>query len=425
MKSWEKHQEDTFKVHSTEASMNDPIERNRFTFLTESIKEGNRVLDIGANHGHLADEIRKKGNSVFAFDLPEVVRKGIRKHPKLNWKAGSAEEKLPYADNFFDVVIASEIIEHLLELNNFLDEVHRILKPEGRLLVTTPNVARPVNAIQLLVGHVARGFFHDQEKPMHIRFYTPLTLVNTLKQHDFKIIRLGGAKTGNDWYKEDCFTAEEVRVLRQLIWRFRPDKVGLYSIIFVEAKKYKKNKKGKKFALIVGKPRTGTSVTGDLIQSLGFNFGKESEVLKEKGLREGRHESIYTGGGKYLYVNNIPCEDIFEKEGITTLKVANNIQDWISILDKRFDLRIINTTRDDRTHKQSSEEANTRQTEDIVHYNRIIEDMKSKHKTFIMKFEKTVEKDEAQLKELMKFLGVKGDINKLKELIHPEIVKYK
>jgi SAM-dependent methyltransferase len=83
-----------------------------------------------------------------------------------DWQTGRAErialptyhfnvekEQFPFAARSFDVVLFCEIVEHLLEDPLFtLREIHRVLKPGGTLIVTTPNVARLENVARLLAG---------------------------------------------------------------------------------------------------------------------------------------------------------------------------------------------------------------------------------------------------------------------------------
>lgn len=66
----------------------------------------------------------------------------------------SEESAFPYPDSSFDVVLYCEIIEHLL-MNpvHTLREIHRVLRPGGRLVVTTPNVARLANVLAMIDGN--------------------------------------------------------------------------------------------------------------------------------------------------------------------------------------------------------------------------------------------------------------------------------
>jgi len=239
MKSWENHQSGVFEKNSTKEVLTDPIQRERVDFLLNCIGKDKNVLDIGSNHGHIPEEVRKKGNTVWAFDLPKVMEIGMKKNPKLHWQSGSAEDKLNYSNDFFDVVIAGEIIEHLINIDNFFDEAYRILKPGGMILVTTPNVARPVNAIQILIGDYVGGFYLDEEKPMHIRFYTARTLRDRILKHGFRELSLTGARTGNDSYDGSLFTKEEKLALSNIFKRFRKSKAEISSILCLRAFKPK------------------------------------------------------------------------------------------------------------------------------------------------------------------------------------------
>lgn len=69
------------------------------------------------------------------------------------------KDALPYPDNTFDAVLFCEVIEHLTQDPTFaLVELHRVLKPDGYLLITTPNVFRLQNMVDILRGQ--RNIFH-------------------------------------------------------------------------------------------------------------------------------------------------------------------------------------------------------------------------------------------------------------------------
>lgn len=63
------------------------------------------------------------------------------------------EESFPFEDNFFDAVFAGSVIEFLLHPDRLLQESHRVLKPEGHLLLTTPNLASWHTRLLLLLGY--------------------------------------------------------------------------------------------------------------------------------------------------------------------------------------------------------------------------------------------------------------------------------
>jgi len=90
-----------------------------------------------------------------------------------------------YADNFFDIIILFELIEHIQNPSNLLKECHRILKPGGILLLNTPNAAS-------FTARFMKGRwegFDLYKMGGHISFFTPATLKLLARRCDFKIIK--------------------------------------------------------------------------------------------------------------------------------------------------------------------------------------------------------------------------------------------
>ena len=64
----------------------------------------------------------------------------------------SCEEACPVKNERYDVIIASEIIEHVFDTDFFIEELKRILKPNGRIIITTPNMHFAANRLLFLMG---------------------------------------------------------------------------------------------------------------------------------------------------------------------------------------------------------------------------------------------------------------------------------
>ncbi len=95
----------------------------------------------------------------------------------------------PFADKSFDIVLSCEILEHLVMNPSWmLAEIHRILKPGGYLLLTTPNIASLKNALLLLNG---KNFQHAYSGygvyGRHNREFTPSELLDLLELHRFDV----------------------------------------------------------------------------------------------------------------------------------------------------------------------------------------------------------------------------------------------
>jgi SAM-dependent methyltransferase len=102
-------------------------------------------------------------------------------------------DPFPYAEGFFDVVVCAEVIEHLTFFPSWmLYEIHRVLAPGGRLVLTTPNAMRVfyryANAVNAFRGlHVADPFSGYGPYGRHNREYTPAELRTLLESCGFAI----------------------------------------------------------------------------------------------------------------------------------------------------------------------------------------------------------------------------------------------
>ncbi|MBK9099522.1 MAG: class I SAM-dependent methyltransferase [bacterium] len=100
----------------------------------------NSILDVGCGNGWVAKEFLPKGKSIVSMDIsvtnPSIVKK-LYSNPK-HFAVTADSFHLPFNDDSFDCVIASEIIEHVFDPAVFIKELFRVVKRRGSLIVTTP-----------------------------------------------------------------------------------------------------------------------------------------------------------------------------------------------------------------------------------------------------------------------------------------------
>lgn len=95
------------------------------------------ILDAGAGEGALSQELLKMGFAVFACDLkPEQF-----KVKEIVCQKADLNQKISFENEFFEVVVSLETIEHLENPWQFIKEAYRVLKPGGKLILSTPNIS--------------------------------------------------------------------------------------------------------------------------------------------------------------------------------------------------------------------------------------------------------------------------------------------
>jgi SAM-dependent methyltransferase len=161
--------------------------------LTEALRlkpAQSKVLDIGAAPGHLSMALARLGFQVWGqvhslqeeyeqsgtqFE-PFVVR---AKRYGIQLAEGDIQSQpLPFDDNIFDLILFTEVLEHIwLFPNQILDEIRRVLKPDGFLLLTTPNAARLVSRLRHLAGHSTGAQLAEMVSlPVHLRHNREYTM---------------------------------------------------------------------------------------------------------------------------------------------------------------------------------------------------------------------------------------------------------
>jgi 2-polyprenyl-3-methyl-5-hydroxy-6-metoxy-1,4-benzoquinol methylase len=94
------------------------------------------VLDVGCGNGAICSPIRKMGHSVTCVELANVAP--LTRRCGVESVVGGDAENLAFAGEGFDLVLASEVVEHLWSPRNFFVEAFRVLKPGGYLILSTP-----------------------------------------------------------------------------------------------------------------------------------------------------------------------------------------------------------------------------------------------------------------------------------------------
>ena len=166
----------------------DNADNIRLDKTVKLIGKNKLVLDVGCGDGFIMNMIRNLGNKVIGIEIADsAIKKARKKGFKVydlslnsNW-SGKIQEK-------FDVIFAGEIIEHIFDTDQFLSNIRKVLKKNGKLIITTPNLATLGRRLMLFVGQnpliETTGRSTDAG---HIRYFTQGSLCMLLRENGFRV----------------------------------------------------------------------------------------------------------------------------------------------------------------------------------------------------------------------------------------------
>ncbi len=142
---------------------------------------GSSILDVGCGDGPITSLLFDTGfPQIMGLDVSkEAIKMAREKEKRISFLVGSCQN-LPFADESFETVLASEMLEHLTYPDGqlFLKEAKRVIKPNGRVIISVPNFSNPcLRALRMVL--------RNRE---HLKEYTKGALAGTISQH-FKVIR--------------------------------------------------------------------------------------------------------------------------------------------------------------------------------------------------------------------------------------------
>jgi SAM-dependent methyltransferase len=204
-----------------------------------------RLLDVGCGSGEFLNQMKNFGWEVYGVEINQKSADMGNKRG-LNifcGELGGAD----FPENFFDVVVLSQTLEHVYSPGSYLDKIHRLLKEEGLLIIGVPNIG--CLEIQIFGRNC-----HALDVPRHLHFLTVSSLRRYLKRSGFEVEKvkskkfsmpLRGIRTDlKNFTKNECkgksslnkiwmsfsviFRLFFMKILRSLFGRDTADELGFY-----------------------------------------------------------------------------------------------------------------------------------------------------------------------------------------------------
>ncbi|RDH81212.1 MAG: hypothetical protein DIZ80_13985 [endosymbiont of Galathealinum brachiosum] len=173
-----------------------------FERLKKTINSNDVVLDIGGEPGHITNIIKShcsQNVSVLGLWQDEIITARFKELAIDAYSCDLDKELFPFEDSSCDVITMFEVIEHMTNVPKILNEINRILKPGGKLIISTPNAVKFKNRIKTLLGRgigwpevdknkagSGNGFFDLPFYARHYKEYTESELHYLFSEAGFK-----------------------------------------------------------------------------------------------------------------------------------------------------------------------------------------------------------------------------------------------
>jgi len=154
--------------------------------MTQDNFEPKTILEIGCAAGHLTkftQDLFPKAK-VWGIDIykPAIIEAKMR-YPEINFQVADAH-KLPFNKNYFDLVLCSETIEHVLEPAKMLAEIKRVLKTDGRVVLEMDSGSPLFRFIWYVWTHFGKGrVWHGS----HLHPFSEKELEQVIRRQNFHI----------------------------------------------------------------------------------------------------------------------------------------------------------------------------------------------------------------------------------------------
>ena len=156
-----------------------------------AVDRGVRVLDVATGPGYVAAACAVRGAEVVGVDVAaEMVSLARRLRPELEFRQADAEQ-LPFADGSFDAVVANFLLPHVGRPEQIAAELARVLRPDGRLALSTWDAPERARLLGVLVDAVAEvgveppadippgpPFFRFSDEPEFVRLFVDAGLAD-------------------------------------------------------------------------------------------------------------------------------------------------------------------------------------------------------------------------------------------------------
>lgn len=176
------------QIYYSASNSNDTKEDKKLSkIFEEDIPTNKLILDVGCGPGvTLASST--KNNKIFGLDIITKYLDIANKNGYYGTIKCNIENGLPFSSYTFDIVVCTDLIEHIFDTEFVGREIHRVLKDDGYVIFNVPNHNVLTQRLRFLLGKGVNMHNIDDWKYFHIRFFTWKSWQLYLKMLGFKIV---------------------------------------------------------------------------------------------------------------------------------------------------------------------------------------------------------------------------------------------
>lgn len=163
---------------------------NLLDLIPAKLKNGN-LLEIGAAGGNTLIYAKENGyaKSIYGIELCEIENSNQENSLLDGFIIGSIEEiDIPYKEEFFDVILCGDVLEHLVDPYSIVINLKKHLKDDGVFIASIPNVRK----LSVLYTIFVKGDFKYAESGIldktHLRFFTKKNMIDLFESNGYKVL---------------------------------------------------------------------------------------------------------------------------------------------------------------------------------------------------------------------------------------------
>ncbi|MCC7202816.1 MAG: class I SAM-dependent methyltransferase [Nitrospirae bacterium] len=176
------------------------FELHREDAVARLIPRGEKLLDMGCGGGSFIFKVKDKFKELHGIDIAsnrvhDANRLKEERHPKANisFRVVDIDTGLPYADGYFDTVTCIATFQLIYDPYFVIDELRRVLKKRGVLMLEVPNMAWLPRRISLLFGNLSRTSGAGGWDGGTLHYFTVGSMKVFLEEQGFKVTGVSGA----------------------------------------------------------------------------------------------------------------------------------------------------------------------------------------------------------------------------------------